>query len=385
MRLHLLGCPNAPVNLDYSLDGFAAATFRFAQMMMSLGHEVLLYGAEGSNAPCTELIEIISNRERMALLRGCKYQHAMFHLGKPLWQRSNATIAAEIEYRKQPGDLLLTIGGESQAPIYQFHPDLVGVEYSVGYSGNFTKHRVFESYAWMHACYGAQNITNGRFFDTVIPLFFDPSEFRFEEKPDDYFLYVGRIVPRKGIGIACQAATAARVKLKVVGHAEEDPMRLITGGHEFLGMVDCQTRNELMSKARAILVPTVYIEPFGASAAEAQLCGTPVISTDFGAFTETVEQGKTGFRCSYLGEFIKAMTDVEKLDRRYIRERAVAKFSMHVLKYDYQRYFERLRLLWTKEGWNNVEMTEGETLPTNRITSGACSSLLSDGPVHIGS
>lgn len=378
--------PNAPVNLDYSLDGFAVATHRFAQMMMSLGHTVYLYGAEGSNAPCTEFIQIISERERRALLEkahsnNCEYQHVSMEENRPLWQRSNATAAAEVALRKQPRDFLLTIGGASQKLVFDFNADLMPCEYSIGYGGNFLPNRVFESHAWKHYCYGIQQISEVRFFDTVIPLFFDPDEFRFEDKPDDYFLYVGRFIERKGVGIACQAATAAGVKLKFIGHGGD--RRLITGGHEIVGAVDWKTRNELMAKARAIIAPTTYLEPFNAAVVEAALCGTPAITTDLGGFTETVEQNVTGYRCSYLGEFVNAIRNIDNLSRTSTRTRALSKYSMWNLCYEYQHYFQRLSLLW-EAGWNTVEIVNGSTLPTNRMGSGKCSSRVSEGPVHIG-
>lgn len=352
MRIHLLGLPNAPVNPDYSLDGFATAGHRFARMLQHLGHTVFLYGAEGSNAPCTEFIPIITERERTALLGDCPYQAATMDERFPLWQRSNATAAAEISYRKQKGDFLMTIGGASQKPIFDFHPDLLPVEYSVGYEGNFCPNRVFESRAWQHFCYGNKNIWDGRFFDTVIPLFFDPAQFPFCENPEDYFLYVGRLTERKGVRVVCQIAEAAGIKVKFIGHG--DPS-LITGGHEYLGAVDWKTRNEVMSKAQAVICPTLYMEPFNAVSVEAQLCGTPVISTDWGGFTETIEQGVTGFRCSYLGEFIRATKQIEDLAKRsHIRKRAEWNFSMWNLSVDYQDYFDRLQKLFG-DGWNSKE------------------------------
>lgn len=364
LRIHLLGLPNAPVNLDYSLDGFAAAGHRFARMMKSLGHYVILYGAENSDAPCDEFVQIISERERRALLEAapsgnCKYQHVIMDQTRPLWQRSNACAAAEVARRKQPRDLLLTIGGLSQRMVFEFNPDLLGVEYSIGYEGNFCEHRVFESRAWMHVCYGKQNIGDGRFYDTVIPVFFDPDQFVFNKNRGDFLLYVGRLTERKGVHLACEAAKAAGVILKVIGHGEgKEGQRILncvkSSGGEYLGPLDWKERNELMSKARAVLTPTLYIEPFNCVAVEAQLCGTPVISTDWGGFTETVEQGKTGFRCSYLGEFVRAIHQVEGLDRKYILTRAIDKYSMWNLRHDYQRYFERLMTRWEK-GWDTLD------------------------------
>jgi glycosyltransferase involved in cell wall biosynthesis len=45
------------------------------------------------------------------------------------------------------------------------------------------------------------------------------------------------------------------------------------------------------------------------------LCGTPLISTNFGAFAETIEHGVTGFRCNTLGDFVKAIEKAGTLDR----------------------------------------------------------------------
>jgi hypothetical protein len=75
------------------------------------------------------------------------------------------------------------------------------------------------------------------------------------------------------------------------------------------------------------------------------MCGTPAITTDFGAFTETVD---ARLRCSTLAEFCDAATlDV---DRAALRESAIERFSPSVIGPKYQAYFEKLAGLWGK-GW----------------------------------
>jgi glycosyltransferase involved in cell wall biosynthesis len=109
-----------------------------------------------------------------------------------------------------------------------------------------------------------------------------------------------------------------------------------------------------MGKARAILAPSRYLEPFGGVAVEAQLMGTPVISSDWGGFSETVEHGKTGFRCRTLSQFVDACGAVGKLDPRYIRRRAVDLYSLDRVKWMYQEYFTMLDDLWQPKGWGLI-------------------------------
>lgn len=293
---------------------------------------------------------MIHKEERETLLgvNGTPYFYAYIEAWSPIWQLANARMIKEIAKRKEPRDFLLTIGGASQKPVADAHPDLMTVEYSIGYAGSFSPYRVFESHVWRHHTYAAQGITDGRFFDAVIPVFFDPKEFRFNAQKENFVLYVGRLTPRKGIGIACRAAKEAGVPLKIIGHGDQS---LITHG-EYLGALDMKERNEWMSRASAVLCPTQYVEPFCCVGVESQFCGTPVISTDWGGFVETVEHGKTGFRCSYLGEFAQAIRDCRQLDPAYIRQRAVEKYSMEAVKPQYEAYFNRLSLLWG-EGWDS--------------------------------
>jgi glycosyltransferase involved in cell wall biosynthesis len=356
MRIHLLALPHCPTTKAHELDGFAMMTIRFARLLKNLGHTVILYGSDENEAPCDEFVTVIYNEEAQTLLgvNDTPYQYAYIEEWSPIYQLANARTIKAIGKRKEDRDFLCLIGGASQKSVADAHPDLMCVEYSIGYQGSFSPYRVFESHVWRHWTYGAQNIMDGRFFDTVIPCFFDEAEFPFQAQKEPFVLYVGRLIERKGIAIACRAAEAAGLPLRIIGHGNQE---LVTHGAEYLGALSMAERNQWMARAQAVICPTTYIEPFCCVSAEAQFCGTPVVATDWGGFVENIEPGVTGFRCTYLGEFATALREAARLDPTTIRRRAMARFSPAVVGPYYQAYFERLALLWDK-GWETMTQPE---------------------------
>lgn len=343
MNVHLLALPNVQTTMAYDLDGFNMMGMRFAKILKQLGYYVTLYASEENEYPCDSLVTCITKQEQKEIIGQFEYQHANIDARNPLWILGNVKMALEIEKRKQPRDMILSIGGGSQMSISETNSDLMTVEYSIGYVGNFAPYRVFQSHIWRYMCYGHQHMDSVRMYDEVIPGFFEVDTFP-EETPEDYVCYVGRFIPRKGMSIVCDTAKAAGVPLKLVGHGDASA---ITYG-ENLGALHTAERNAVMAKAKALICPTMYIEPFGCISPEAQLCGTPVICTDAGGFIESVEQGKTGYRCSMFGEFVDAVKKVETLDRRYIRERARRLYSMETATEAYRCYFQKLNTLWSK-------------------------------------
>lgn len=319
-------------------------------MMHGMGHEVFLYAGEQNEAPCTELVTLYTEAERKAACGGGHFIDAKFGAEQPHFKKLNARAIYEIRKRAQPKDFICLIGGTSHKPIADAIPDLIAVEFGIGYGGSFAKCRVWESYAWMHTCYGtaskgSPNSIDGLWYDAVIPGYFEKETFPFREKKDDYYLYVGRLTDRKGYRLASDVCQKLGKRLIVAGHGTPPDYG------EYVGEVDPNRRNELMAGATALFAPTIYLEPFGNIVPEAMLCGTPVITTDFGAFTETNLHGITGFRCRSFSEFVEAVEDVKRLSPKKIRQHAIKNYSLDVIAPQYERYFTRLMTLWTKEGW----------------------------------
>ena len=175
------------------------------------------------------------------------------------------------------------------------------------------------------------------------PQLLRPGRLPEPDEKDDYFLYVGRLIGRKGYRIAQDVCDRLHKRLIVCGFGDFD------GYGEYRGVVGIEEREKLMSRAQAVFVPTQYLEPFGGVHAEALLCGSPVITSDFGVFTETVTP-EVGRRCRSLRDYLQAVEEVQTLDREFIREYALSKFSYEAIRPQYERYFEKL-LTVRDEGW----------------------------------
>ena len=154
MRFHLVGLPHTQVTLEYSACAFTEKVRKFAVMMMSLGHEVFLYAGDQCDAPCTEHIPVFNERQRLDHCAGKHFIEATWDASTYGWHRFNKITATEIRMRMQPKDFICVIGGYAHKPIADMIPELMTVEFGIGYPGSFAKYRVWESYAWMHTVYG---------------------------------------------------------------------------------------------------------------------------------------------------------------------------------------------------------------------------------------
>jgi glycosyltransferase involved in cell wall biosynthesis len=350
MRFHIVGLPHTQMTSAFSACAYTQKVVRLCQMLQ--GDTVILYGAGDPEPvpPCSEYVSCLSEADRKVATEGKHYTEASWDPNDKHWRIFNRRVIAEITQRLQPGDIICVFGGDAQREIgTAFEPISPVVEAGVGYGGVFAKYRVFESYAWMHTVYGRTlpgplNSIQGQFLDAVIPNQVDPDLFSFQPKPSASFLFMGRLTMLKGFEVVQRVCEAMKLPLVLAGPGKAE------GYGEFIGEVGPTARDALLGSARAVFLPTLYVEPFGTVAIEAMACGTPVITTDFGAFTETVIDGVTGFRCRTFAEFCEAARNVEKLDRAAIREYAINRFGISTVGRQYRDYFKRLQLV-LKDGW----------------------------------
>jgi glycosyltransferase involved in cell wall biosynthesis len=167
----------------------------------------------------------------------------------------------------------------------------------------------------------------------------------------DYFAFLGRVSPEKGLDRAIRIAAAAGVKLKVaakVDNADKEyfdreikPL-LSVGKVEFIGEISDAEKPEFLSGAQALLFPIRWPEPFGLVMIEAMACGTPVIAFRHGSVPEVMEDGLTGFIVDTEEEAVAALKRLPELDRARVRQRFDERFTARRMAEDYVDLYQEL-------------------------------------------
>jgi glycosyltransferase involved in cell wall biosynthesis len=121
------------------------------------------------------------------------------------------------------------------------------------------------------------------------------------EQYGNYFLYVGRLSPEKGVKYLIEAMRnlPPTVALRIIGTGPEEAQLKAQAADmpnvQFLGFM---AREELIVEYRhciASIIPSKWFEVFGLTAIETFACGRPVIGSRIGGIQEIIDEGETGF------------------------------------------------------------------------------------------
>lgn len=375
---HVLSLPHTVTTPEYNACAYTMKVLKFCKMMKARGHKVIHYGHRDSVVECDEHVTLLDNDDLLKAYGSYNWKKDFFRhnvndhcnvkfqeLGtKEVLKRlgkTRKTDLSEPDGSKEPSgsriqDFVLAFWGIGHKKICDAAKATgmaIICEPGIGYSGSFMDFRVFESYAWMHMTYGDQKISKPSWYHTVIPNYFDPSEFKFSPLKSDYFLCLGRISTCKGLHIVVQAALKYKFKLVIAGQGNlkdvgcPDPLpeNII-----YYGYADVEARKNLMAYAKGFIILSDYAEPFGGAAVEALMSGTPVISTDWGVFNETIQHNLTGYRVRTFEHLTYALKNIDKINPYVCRQWAMDNYSLEKVSKMYEEYFSQLDNL-NRGGW----------------------------------
>lgn len=325
MRVHVLVNPRNPTGLMNRIDPFAVHAYKYIKHLAPHFH-MIHYGVPGAQVDC-EHVDIPTAPNEVA--------------------RFNQLAGEEIKKRASDGDIIVCFFGVDNRGACDLNPNCKIVEPSIGYRANgvFAPFRVFTSYANMHYFYGERGmLMNPSWFDAVIGNPFTVDEFEYSDQKEDYFLYFGRVCEEKGVHLAIQATEKLGKKLIIAGPGSLSSMGYsnIPDHVEYVGYInDAEKRKQLMKNAKCLLGLTYYLEPFGNMIIEANLSGTPVITTDWGAFPEIVHEGQTGYRVRDFKSLLNAIEGIDKINPAECRKWGL-NFSDEEIHHKHKLYLDRV-------------------------------------------
>jgi glycosyltransferase involved in cell wall biosynthesis len=176
----------------------------------------------------------------------------------------------------------------------------------------------------------------------------------FRAEKENFVLFLGRAGAEKGPHLAVRAAGEAGVGIVLVvkianpGEKEHWDRVVVPELPEdavVLREVALEVKLDLLSRAKAVLFPIDWDEPFGLVMIEAMACGTPVIATPRGSVREVVVDGETGFIVSvenYPQEAAAALRRLHEIDPAECRAHVQERFSADVMLSGYEDVFERV-------------------------------------------
>jgi glycosyltransferase involved in cell wall biosynthesis len=189
-----------------------------------------------------------------------------------------------------------------------------------------------------------------RYFGTVHNGI-DLSSYPYVEEKDDYLVYIGRANSDKGPKEAITIARRAGLPLHMILKRGEAPEReyfereikpILASDVTLYENVSHETKVDLLGRARAMVFPIRWPEPFGLVMVEAMACGTPVVTTNWGAATEVVDDGVTGFRRDGEDDLVEAVAKAATISPARCRARVAEQFSAEAMVRNYATLFARL-------------------------------------------
>jgi len=175
--------------------------------------------------------------------------------------------------------------------------------------------------------------------------------YRADPGADAPLVFLGRVEAIKGPHLAIRAARRSGRRLVIAGNVppehkgwfDAEVAPYLDGERiRYIGPVNDEQKNDLLGRARALLMPILWEEPFGIVMAEAMACGTPVIGLARGAVPEVVEDGRTGFVVEDENGLVPAIARLDEIDRAACRARVEELFSDSAVVRGYVSVYEEM-------------------------------------------
>lgn len=182
----------------------------------------------------------------------------------------------------------------------------------------------------------------------------------------NYIAYLGRIIEPKGVHLAIQAVkkynrtAKVPIKLKIAGKHYSDATKdnywntkikpELDDDIQYVEFISSDTeKNELLGNASALIIPSLFEEPFGMVMIEALACGTPLIGLSSGAIPEVIKDNQTGVlvekqsdEAQTIEKLADAIGHIKEIDRKKCRKDFEDRFTLDKMTLGHKEAYEKL-------------------------------------------
>jgi glycosyltransferase involved in cell wall biosynthesis len=243
------------------------------------------------------------------------------------------TLAGPLLARGRSAPTLVTVHGPVSGELGELYRALAGAIRLVGISDS--QRAAAPDLPWLATVHNAVRVES----------------FPFRTEKEEFALFLGRFHPEKSPHLAVDAARAAGIPIVLAGkcsepveHAyfEREVEPRLGSDATLFGVADGPAKRDLLSRARCLLFPISWDEPFGLVMIEAMACGTPVVALRRGSVPEIVTNGCTGIVVDDPADLADAIHRARRLDAAECRKRAGSAFGVAAMATGYELAYRRL-------------------------------------------
>jgi len=330
--------------------------------LISKGHDVTILGTGDSEVPGARIIPVVPKAmSEMPPFENTFYAHAAMLTMLVEKLREIGNDFDIIHNHTYPEFLPLIVARDIKTPIVTTIHGQVFPEFDQAFS-LFDKEAHLISISEAH-----KKLFKHTVISDVVHNGIDTDLFEYQEKKDEYLLWLGRLSAAKnedgsyqdpkGVRWAIELAEKTNSKLILSGNVEDmkfyklDVEPHLSDKIKWVGPVTNElalTKPEvvkLMQNAKAFLMTINWYEPFGLVMAESMSCGTPVIGFDRGSVSEVIEDGKTGFVVhpdNGIQGLVKAYNSLSEINSADCRRRVEEQFSLESMVEGYEQVYKKI-------------------------------------------
>ncbi|QQS44701.1 glycosyltransferase family 4 protein [Candidatus Roizmanbacteria bacterium] len=326
------------------------------------GHDVTILGTGDSDVPGARIIPVVSKAlSELPPFENTFYAHTamLTLLADKLREIGNDFDI--IHNHTYPEFLPLLIAKDVQKPIVTTIHGQVFPEFDQAFS-------LFDNQSHLISISEAhKKLFKHTVIYDVVHNGIDTDLYAYQEKKDDYLLWLGRLSAAKdadgryqdpkGIRWAIELAEKTNSRLLLSGNVEDmkfykqDVEPHLSDRIKWIGPVSNELSLskpevvKLMQNAKAFLMTINWYEPFGLVMAESMSCGTPVIGFDRGSVSEVIENGKTGFVVNPddgIQGLVKAYERLSEISPADCRSRVEKHFSLQSMVEGYEQVYKKI-------------------------------------------